>query len=176
MDLTYIEEEKMKMKIRFKSKAQAQLMGALIGLMVAVIVGVAVVVPVVQEQIIAASGTSEIVDRSLNATNNTVQSLSDGDIITGSLTAVNASNGEAISALNFSYTLGTQSTVGTVTWLFLGTNSSGPDAGGTGTANLTYIVYDATYMTNRTIPTLLELIPLFLVLALLMAAIVLVKF
>ena len=160
------------MKLKF-SKGQMPLIGAFVALMVAVIVGVAVVLPVIQEQIDATSSTTDYNQSALVPTNGTTTTLSDGDIIAGTVYVVNTTNGETVPVANYTTTLGTQSTPGTIAWYWYGTNTTGDITAGT--VNVHYRVYDASYIKNRTVVTLMQIIPLMLALAILIGAVVLIK-
>lgn len=165
----------MKMKLKFK-KGQMPLVGTLIGLMVAVIVGMAVAIPVIQTQISAAGSIVDGSELSLNVTNGSVITLAHGGLLVNSIVIMNSTSGIVIPVVNYTVTLGTRGLAdATVTFAYTGTNSSGV-SDGTHLGDATYRYYGATYIDNRAVVALLQMIPLFLVLLMLMGAIALMKF
>lgn len=158
-----------------KRKGQMPMVGALITILVATIVGVSVAIPIIQEQITAASSTTAYTQTAVTPTNGSTTTLSAPDLIEGTFQAVNSTSGEVVPSANYTLNLATSgASAGTVQWSFVGTNvTGGPTAG---TVNLTYTAYDATYMKQRAGVTILNLVPLFLALIILLAAIAMLKF
>jgi len=158
------------------------LVSLLIGLMVIVIIAIAVVVPVINDQVAASSalgnGTQTVVAR----INGSSVTLNFGDLVTTS-PVITAYNDTAIPHLNETLTItnnytisyGTQSTNAVITW---NAGSVGAEINHTSykLANISYMYYPAAYIRNRTVVTLLNLIPLFIVLVILIGVVSLVKF
>lgn len=145
-----------------KNKGQMMpLVTTLIWLMVAIIVGIAVVIPVIQDQITNGQKTGTGAQTLITTSGTTT--LANSDLIDGTFVAVNGTNGASISSALYTLNL----PGGTVKW---GATSAYP------TANVTYGYYAAGYIHSQVAITLLNLIPLFLVLIILIAVIALVKF
>ena len=145
-------------------KGQMELVPLIIGLMVAGVIGIGVVIPVIQTQINTASATTSNTELAVNSSDAVVTSLAYGDLVDNSFSAV--SGGVTLTSGNYTVTLGDANTVGTVTWA---------TGGAYNTSNVTYSYYPSTYIQNRTVVTLMQLLPLFLALILLIASVGLVK-
>jgi len=164
-----------------KRKGQMSLVPVIISIMVAVVIGVAVTIPIITTQVTTATtlGTYSGTLSSLNATTLT---LPNGDLVDGTFVATvrNMSTGcdgvggtipgQTVTAANYTLTLGDQATEGTVYW-----NMAPASMINATLANITYSYYPATYIKSTTVITLLQLIPLFIALLLVVAAVALVK-
>jgi len=153
------------------TKGQMSLVGPFIAIMVAVIVGVAIAIPVIQTELTTATALGSGSETNVAARNGTTLTLAYGDLTSGSfaVTAANGTDTYTITSANYTLSLGSQNTKATVAWEAANNVSLTH-------ANVTYTYYPSTYIQNSTVITLLQLIPLFLVLAILIAVVTLVRF
>jgi 3-polyprenyl-4-hydroxybenzoate decarboxylase len=152
------------MKLTFE-KGQTPLVGSFILIMVATIIGVSVVIPVIQDRITAAgtiSTAAETYVQTITTTN--ITQLTHQDLVDNTFAAVNSTGSITYGSGNYTVNIA----AGTVTWHVV--------PGSLTRANVTYSYYGSGYIHNAAAVTLLNLIPLFLVLIIILAVVALVKF
>ena len=159
---------------------QMSLVPVLIGIMVAVIIGVAVIIPIIQNIVTTATTVTSTSQNNIASLNATTTTLAYGDLVSGSFQAwiTNATASPAIpyqrvGPSNYTLTLGSQNTLATVSWMYADNALLTQNAT---KMNVTYSYYPSTYIQNPIVVSLLNLIPLFIVLVLLIGAVALVKF
>lgn len=167
------------MKITIKdSKGQAMtpLVGAFIAVMISVVIAVAVVIPTIQDQVTSATSLANATELNVNSKNGTTLTLAYGDILNNTIT-VFVTNGTSdptwtrvkLTSGNYTSTAGSANTKATISWAStVNVNTS--------LANVTYLYYPSTYIKSTAVITLLNLLPLFIVLAVLVGVVALVKF
>jgi hypothetical protein len=147
------------------------LVGALLGLMMAVVIGLSVAIPAIQSTMTTATTLSSNSQTNVAAGKGTTLTLAYGDLVADTFTVTAANNTDVytITSSNYTITLGSPAVPATVAW------SSSNNASFTH-ANVSYSYYPGTYIRSPAVITLLNLLPLFIVLILLIGAVALVKF
>ena len=162
------------MKIQ-KIKGQMSLVPVIIGIMVAAIIGIAVTIPVIQDQVTSMTALATNTESNVNSKNGTTTTLAYGDLVAGTF-AAKITNGSAVPAFptntvlaagNYTVTIAS----GSVLW----TMTPGSNVANNATlANVSYKYYPSGYVKNPMVVTLIQLIPLFIAVMLLISAVSLI--
>lgn len=148
------------------------IIGILVGIMVIVVIGVSITIPVIQNQITASTTLGNYEELNINAINGTLTTLTYGDLVSNGqvVTTLNETSGSLstlVEGTNYTMTDGTQNSKAVITWIDVD--------GNTALANISYSYYPATYIKSSVVITLLDLIPLFLVLSILIIVVGIIK-